>query len=580
MSRRGRAAALPDVPHQRPMPLVHDGLVVSHRDQQGRVRDYDFGTFPAPEPWQRSLAVLFAAKCAPGGGWDSVETSEASWYLVRPFGEFVSELKAAPLDVDRLSAAHWHAWRLSLPPNSNGYSKYAAVAGLLQHDERLARPVREAMAKRFAWTPGREEAYTPSEFTAIRVAARRTFRAALLRIRENTERLEAWRAGRIEPGSSDWLLGEALDVLPRTGDVPVYDRRRTVRQRYRTALVGGSAPYTWGRLYLSRKESAALAVLIVAEFGLNATTLSEMPVPKALASTAEVGMPVYRLRLEKRRRAGHRGRFESRNVTDSGADSSGRVITEALEATAHARALVGQLDADVDRLLIWRQTTPHDGQGYRRAVRIGPFGLGVDELAGGAWARSVGLRGSPLRRLRKTVNVLHRREPGQNSQDTHDSIYVVGEPQAQQAAVPIIADGALEAVDAARRTVFTARLTPEAGEAGDRQTVTAGCAGWENSPFSPAGQGCAASFLLCTACPNARVTPAHHPRLAYLLNALEHLRGVVEPGIWQADWADAHARLTDLRGRLGEPVWQAAREAVTASDRTVIDQLLQGDFDL
>ncbi|MFL0395159.1 hypothetical protein ACH0CM_20850 [Streptomyces albus] len=567
------------MPHQRPKALEHDGLVVIHRDQQGRVRDYDFGTFPAPEPWQRSLAALFAAKCRPGGGWDSVETSEASWYLVRPFGEFLSKLEAAPLDVDRLSAALWHAWRLSLPPNTNGYNKYAAVAGLLQHDERLTRPVREAMAQRFAWTPGREEAYTPKEFTTIRVAARRTFRAALLRIRENTEHLEAWRAGRIEPGGTGWLLGEALDVLARTGDVPVYDRPRTVRKRYRAALVGGSAPYTWGRLFLSRKESAALAVLIVAELGLNATALSEMPVPRAVPGTAESGMPVYRLRLEKRRRAGHRGRFESRNVTDSGADSSGRVITEALEATAHARALVGQLDGDVDRLLVWRQTTPHDGQGYRRAVRIGPFGLGVDELAGADWARSVGLRGSPLRRLRKTVNVLHRREPGQNSLDTHDSVYVVGEPQAQQAAVPVIADGALEAVDAARRTVFTARLTSDAA-GGDLQTATAGCAGWENSPFSPAGHGCVASFLLCTACPNARVTPAHHPRLAHLLNALEHLRGVVEPGLWQADWADAHARLADLRGRLGEPVWQAALEAVTTSDRTVIDQLLQGDFDL
>ncbi|PBO20209.1 hypothetical protein CLM83_01890 [Streptomyces albidoflavus] len=559
--------------------MEHDGLVVTHRDQQGRVRRYNFDTFPAPGPWQRSLAVLFAGKCSLGGGWESVETSEANWYLVRPFGEFLSALEEAPSDVDRLSAAHWHAWRLSLPPNTNGYNKYSTVAGLLQHDKRLPRPVREAMAQRFAWTPGREEAYTPHEFTAIRVAARRTFRTALLRIRENTERLEAWRAGRIEPGGSDWLLGEALDVLARTGDVPVYERPRTVRRRYRAALAGGSAPYTWGRLYLSRKESAALAVLIVAELGLNATTLSEMPVPKALPGTAEAGMPVYRLQLEKRRRAGHRGRFESRNVTDSGADSSGRLITEAIEVTAHARALMKELDADVDRLLIWRQTTPHDGQGYRRAVRIGPFGLGVDELAGGDWARSVGLRGSPLRRMRKTVSVLHRREPGQNTQDTHDSVYVVGEPQAQQAAVPVIADGALEAVDAARRTIFTARLTADA-ETGDRQTVTAACADWEQSPFSPAGQGCAASFLLCTACPNARVTPAHHPRLAHLLRALDHLRGVVEPGIWEADWADAHTRLTDLRGRLGEPVWQAALQAVTVTDRTTIDQLLQGDFDL
>ncbi|MFF5370071.1 hypothetical protein [Streptomyces sp. NPDC013187] len=159
--------------------------------------------------------------------------------------------------MDRLTTAHWNAWRLSLPPITTGYSKYSIVAGLLQQDARLARPVREAMAQRFAWTPGRELTYTQEEFTAIRVAARRTFRTALLRIRENSEHLAAWRAGRIEAGGTAWLLGEALDVLPRTGDVPVYDKPRTIRRRYRAALAGGSSRCTWGRLYLSRKETAA-----------------------------------------------------------------------------------------------------------------------------------------------------------------------------------------------------------------------------------------------------------------------------------------------------------------------------------
>jgi hypothetical protein len=144
--------------------------------------------------------------------------------------------------------------------------------------------------------------------------------------------------------------------------------------------------------------------------------------------------------------------------------------------------------------------------------------------------------------------------------------------------VPVFADGALDALDAARRTVFTAHLADQPAPE-DRETATAGCADFEHSPFSPAGQGCAASFLLCTACPNARVTPAHHPRLAHLLKALDNLRGVVEPTVWDADWADAHARLTDLRGRLGAPVWQAALSAVTDTDHTIIDQLLMGDFD-
>ncbi|MFL4946554.1 hypothetical protein ACJ6WE_04100 [Streptomyces sp. MMS24-I31] len=148
--------------------------------------------------------------------------------------------------MDRLTAARWTAWRLSLPPSSNGYTKHSTIAGLLQMDPRLARSVREATTKRFNWTPGRDQAYGPEEFQQIKLAARRTFRAALLRIRESTAHLTVWREGRIEAGSTEWLLGEALDVLARTGDVPVYDNPRTVRKRYRRALVGGSAEHTWG----------------------------------------------------------------------------------------------------------------------------------------------------------------------------------------------------------------------------------------------------------------------------------------------------------------------------------------------
>lgn len=579
MSRRGRTAALPEGPHERPTVRDEASLVVEHRDAQGRVRSYDFGVLPVSEAFQRSLAVLYAAKCSPGGGWDSVETSEGHWYLVRPFAEFIASLEDVPQDVDQLTAVHWGEWRLSLPPRTSGYNKYAAIASLLQLDPRLAQPVREAMAKRFVWEQGREHAYDPGEFKEIRVAARHTFRSALLRIRENTGLLAAWRAGTVRPGGQEWLVGEALDVLARTGDVPQYEWRRIVRRRYVPALGGGSAEHTWKRLYLSRKETAALAVLIAAELGLNSTTISEMPVPEMLPGTVEAGVPVYRLRLEKRRRSGHRGRFESRNLTDSGADSSGRIITEALEVTAHARTALALLGGETDRLLVWHQTTGHEEQAYLKAVRVGPFGFGVDELAGAAWARSVGLSGSPLRRIRKTVNVLHRREPAQNTQDTHDSVYVMPEPQVQKAAVPVIVDGALDAVAAAHRTVFAAHLTQQPGQE-DRRTATADCADYEHSPFSPPGRSCAASFLLCTACPNARVAPAHHPRLAHLHQALTTLRGALEPAVWAADWSDAHARLSDLRGRLGEPVWTAALAEATDADRDVIAHLLRGDYDL
>ncbi|MGW2571651.1 hypothetical protein [Streptomyces sp. NPDC001537] len=71
-----------------------------------------------------------------------------------------------------------------------------------------------------------------------------------------------------------------------------------------------------------------------------------------------------------------------------------------------------------------------------------------------------------------------------------------------------------------------------------------------------------------------------HPRLARLHAALDNLRGVLETDVWTTDWSEAHARLEDLRHRLGPEVWQEALAAATDADREMIDQLLSGTFDL
>ncbi|MFH8559869.1 hypothetical protein [Streptomyces sp. NPDC017988] len=198
-------------------------------------------------------------------------------------------------------------------------------------------------------------AYRPEEFRAIRTAARRTFRSALLRIRENSHRLEAWRSGTVGSATPEWLPGEALDVLARIGNVPQQPLKSGGMRaifRYRAALGGTGSLHTWRRLYLSRKEAAALGVLIAAEFGLNATTTSELLVPRLVPGSGGSAGLIYRPSLEKRRR-GSRSRFESRNINDHGADSAGRLLSEALEATAHARAVLDACAADADRLLAW-----------------------------------------------------------------------------------------------------------------------------------------------------------------------------------------------------------------------------------
>ncbi|TJZ95675.1 hypothetical protein [Actinacidiphila oryziradicis] len=581
MSRRGRPAVLPDQPHRGPDVLEPGSLLVRHRSVQGTTRSYDFASLPIAAAMRQSWATVFAARCTPGGGWNTLRASMANWRALTVFARFLAEQEHPPEDVGGLTVTLWNSWRLSRPVTVAGRTHYHRIAALLRRDPGLPEPVREAMAKRLPRVKKQETAYGPDDFQQIRVAAQRMFRAAYLRISENREQLLKWRSGAVEPGTRQWLIGEALDTLARTGHVPRYqgtDGRIRVTSRYVFALGGGRAEFTWRRLFLSRDEATALAVLLVIDHGLNATTVSEMPVPRATPDSGEDGgFPIYRIELEKRRRGSGR-HFETRNLTDFGADSPGRLITQALEATAAARALVAERAPDLDRLLVWHETMPKV-RAHPEEVWVGMFGAGLHNNAAQCWAQKQGMRGSPMRRLRLTVNVLHRREPGQNSEDTHDRVYVLPEPQAHQAAIPVIADGITDALEHARRTVLRAQLADTPGS-GDLETATASCTDYKNSPFTPTGSGCGASFLLCTACPNARVTPAHHPRLAYLHRAVASLREVMDLGLWDADWADAHARLDDLRHRLGTEVWQDALTQVTAVDREHIEHLLKGHFDL
>ncbi|MEU9444343.1 hypothetical protein AB0D42_26325 [Streptomyces sp. NPDC048304] len=136
-------------------------------------------------------------------------------------------------------------------------------------------------------------------------------------------------------------------------------------------------------------------------------------------------------------------------------------------------------------------THPHGDQ----VIRVGPFGAGLSRNAMSTWAQDAGLTGSRLRRTDKTVNVLHRREPGQNSQDTHDGVYVLPEPQVRQAAIPVIVDALNEMVDHARRAVPRAQLR-ERPELSDQRTATADRQDFTHSPFTPPGTGCTTSLLM------------------------------------------------------------------------------------
>jgi hypothetical protein len=206
-----------------------------------------------------------------------------------------------------------------------------------------------------------------------------------------------------------------------------------------------------------------------------------------------------------------------------------------------------------------------------------PFHFGLDSRDGYTWAKSVGIQGSPFRRGRRTVTAVGRREPIGHSEGTHDRQYVLPDPQVQAAAVPIIADGAEDALASARNVVLVAELRDEA-DPDDVTTATADCKDFEDGPEPGPDGGCAASFLTCLACENARVHPGHHPRLAHLHQVLGSARSVLPAPRWSSDWGDAHARLEHLKSKVGAQSWTKALSQVTDDDRDIIDHLLAGDL--
>jgi hypothetical protein len=313
----------------------------------------------------------------------------------------------------------------------------------------------------------------------------------------------------------------------------------------------------------------------MAEFGWNLSVIDNLKVPLASPDQGEDGHPTYRIELEKRRRGPGR-HHETRNVTDYGADSPGRLITQALEVTRFARAIVEEIAPGTNRLIVWRARftgSPHVD--LDRPAPVGPFHLGVHSANGRAWAKAEGLGGSPFRRGRRTVIALDRREPGQHSQGTHDRYYVLPDHRVQARAVEVIAAGAEDAAGCARKAVMVAQLRGQAVP-GDVETATADCCAYHDSPFPLPDGSCGASFLICLACPNARVHPGHHPRLAHLNEALGNLHSILPPAEWAANWRDAHDRLEDLRERLGDGLWARALARVTDADRELVSHLLTG----
>lgn len=578
MSRRGHRAALPPADHRTEPPLGPDGLVVTVINKMGLPRQFDFAELPVPEPLQRSLARLFAAQSR---AWTSHETAKTCWSRVTVFATFLSELENTPQDLDEVTVAILKRWRTRHVSTTTGKAVLSTIRLLLRQDPRFTGgPVTEELLRRFPAAKPSKQSYEDDERKRVVLAAQRQFRAAWLRIGENTRLLRAWQAGELVEGSRDWRLGEVLDHLARTGDVPRSILPSGQPHVDHRSLLGGASPEkTWGRLFLSRMELTALAVLLTDRFAWNLKVYDRMPTPTAAPSVGEKASITYQVQVEKHR-AGRGRWFSTENITDSGADSPGRLITQALEATEHGRALAARLAPGTDLLMVSRLYAPsrgaHRHQDTERPRPVGPLSFGIAYNDAQRWQEAHDLGGSPFQRARRTT-VTREGRPRQHTQDTNERIYVLPDTRVQRDSRSVFADGAMEALEQARAAVFPGHLA-DAPNPAHVQTVTADCEDEKTSPWPAPGGGCGADFMLCLACKNAYVHPGHHPRLALLHQQLESLRSVLEDGVWNEQWQDHLLRLEDLRDKVGAAAWDAALARAGSDDHTLVRLLVKGDL--
>jgi hypothetical protein len=605
--RHARRAALPPTGYVRDRQPGPGSLVVTVAGESGGSEAvFDFSALPGPPALLAACAAGFAWMAGPDHSWRAAATCANGYKAIREFLRLAAALDPPPQAPGDITPAVQAQWRLSRPGTVYGRACQLAVRQWLPQVPGVPAATVAASARRIPAGPApNEAAYTREEFGQIRAAAARTFGAALIRIRAGQEQLLRWQSGdfprpglreqyrQTQPETGGYLTGEALDVLQRTGDVPLTRAgHRAVTARHARALGGAGPEHTWARLFLTMPEAAALAVLLVCDQGWNRSVLDVMTVPDDTPGAGEDGLDIYRAGIVKRRRPA-RTRYSSANLVDTGPGSPGRLIRQAIEATESARIALAALGTPTGRLLVSRR---EQFRGRQDMFCLGaPPGDSMRRWASGAGL--AGPDGEPLqvslRRLRRTVQVLIRREPAQNSQQTHESAYVLRDPAALPEAEHVTAEGLTDAVSHVRATMKMRMLLdagpgqPATGAAsleqaladGALDTATGACLEFTHSPFGLPGQPCAASFLDCLACSNAVATRRHLPRLAWLHRALDELRATVLPATWERDWQAHFLRLTTLlEDNTSAAERQAAARAASAADRELIAGLLSGRY--
>ncbi|MDT9686674.1 hypothetical protein RND61_32110 [Streptomyces sp. TRM76323] len=612
MSGPGRRAVLPDAGYRLPQRLFVDEDQCRVRffpERGGEAVDIDLSVLPVSRELRDWMALGVLGVTGPAGTRRTTSSALDTVNILKRFCRYLASLSNPPTSPEQLKAVHLDGFLLS--GATTLHRDVSALRTILRFapDPPAQFAARLAQA-RVAKSDAPTQSYTEAEFRRIAARARSELRGAAARIRAARRLLAGWRAGVIgrDGDLGQWEEGFLLDCFDQHGDIPRYECG-TPRQLDVLRRLGGIRAVA-SRLHLTHHEIGAAAVLLLCLTGQNYSTLAAATTAHHRPDGHAGGTPTAQLDLVKPRRGSRKAAMTGALRDVPAAPDQVRedlstpfgVYDLLLDLAAPARARLG-----TDSLFAYYNAKDPCGRGFRQGLPKALLQL---------WGKATDLvcdapddEGRPVplhidsRRLRMTWLEINQR-PVAHTESTLANEYLARNRGNLTEYQKIVADVLDQQVSRARtappipvlsaQDIEQARTEPKAVAArhqmdtatlqqlitGRLDTVLAGCTSPLQSPFTPAGKPCGASFLLCLSCPCARATPAHLPVQVLVLDALTARKQQMTPLRWAERLAEPVARLTDLLGHYAPAVVADARAGATAADHALVERFLTRGLDL
>jgi hypothetical protein len=623
MSRRGRAARLPEPAHATPRGVLADGTTVRcFEDGNSQPKDFDCSRLPVSPELQRMFAEAFAKRTGPGGTLRSMASIGDAFRAMHHFAQYLSGLPRPPVSRSGLRPRH-----------IDGFLAERRAAGAIWKLTEESRGVKMTLRQLDSWNPDmvaklaephprpvrsgkRHQSYSRTEFQRIAAAARADLRRAAQRIRDNRALLEQYRLGQLDDPTRRL---ELLDYVERHADVPRrggdFPSKAQLTAKWVRGFGGTRDIIRWA--HLNPLEVSAGAVLLAVLTGQNPYVIMKCPATHHRAD-GDAGGPKTAIVGMRKPRRGSRADMDVAlaavpdwiSIPDDPTTLSRRdelhtafgVYMLLYELTASTRRIEGS-----GRLMVAYCSNGAHGRGIRAH--------GSAEGWIRPWSRQQGLlcdsvEGVPpkplevsLVRLRMTYLELHQKPVAHTEQTLIDDYLgrnrgnlveyrrvvadALSEQVAKARALPVMS--ALSAAEVAQAHADPTALASELSLShtdvrrmlqGKLDTVMNACIDNHHGPYGDPGQPCRASFMLCLSCPCARALPRHLPVQTLVFDRLAERRHQMTPLTWTTRFALPHAQLSDLLSNYDEDQLSAARAATTDDHREIVDRFLNRELDM